>query len=185
VHCEPYAQLKLERLWQDALKIRGTPRQRHLADANAKACANCHELRNVAISPEGEANLFNPPHALAHTADLWRFPIEADQTVVLKAVETTRSSYAIEIAPVGMQTKRDSADALDHQRLVRWLNHAHGNIGIRPQQIVYAVGQYEFNLKLRIVFTQCHENRGKHFGADDLARSDTNMAAVAAATASA
>jgi hypothetical protein len=78
VHCQPYAQLELERSGQDTLELGITPRQHHLAEADPKSRADRHELRDVAIRSQGEVDTFKTLCAPAHTADLRRLPIEAD-----------------------------------------------------------------------------------------------------------
>src|SRR5262249_27987165 len=155
---KPHAEPELKGAGHQPLKVGVTPRKCDLAKADAEPCPNGHQLRDVAVRPEGEADAVEPLRAPAYAADLRRLPIEADQGVVLKRVECARSSRAVEIAPVRIEADSDGADALDRQGLLGGLHHAHGNVRGPSQQVLDGVGERELDFKLGMAFAQRCQN---------------------------
>jgi hypothetical protein len=61
-HRQPYAKLELESRRQLALEVAVTPRQGRLANADSEPRSDRHQLRKVAVRPEGEMHRLQPLH---------------------------------------------------------------------------------------------------------------------------
>ena len=69
VHRDPDPKLEVEGRRQHALQVRVPPRQRYLANPDAKTGFDGHQMRNVAVGPEGKTDGFEAGRTLKHGAD--------------------------------------------------------------------------------------------------------------------
>src|SRR5271165_5030840 len=81
VHRQPDAELESEGVWQHALEVAIPARQRCLADADAEAGLDRHQLRGIAVGAQGEAEPVQGGRSLEHAADSRRLTVEPDQAV--------------------------------------------------------------------------------------------------------
>src|SRR3981081_1925354 len=103
VHRNPYAKLEIEGRRQHAPQVGIAPRQRHLANADAEAGFDGHQVRNVAVGPEAKTEGFEAGHTLQHGMDRRRPMVETDRLVIAKAFEMARDTAAFEISPMRMK----------------------------------------------------------------------------------
>jgi len=106
------------------------------------------------------------------------FAVEADQAMAREIVGVTRRSVALEIAPVRVEADLDVADPSRDQRLLGRAGHAHGDVGVAPQQVFVAIADREFDGDMGMGAAIARQHERQHFAADDLARRDAHDALV-------
>ena len=78
---------------------------------------------------------------------------------------------------MGVQADLDDADPLHDQRLLPGRHHAHGDVGVAPQQVGDIVGEGELDDQFGVVFAQSGEDGRQDLRADHVAGGDPHRAA--------
>lgn len=139
MHHDPEPKVGGDLPGKDADEIRVAVGHPHLAHANAEAGADGSELREVAIDAKGKRRTAECWEALEDGADRWGFSIEADQVMTREVLQRCGRPAPFEVAAMGVQPQRDRWQALGNERFLRRLDHAHGDVGLAPQQVVHDV----------------------------------------------
>ena len=109
--------------------------KRHLADADAEACANGRQLRQIAVGAEGRAHQVDQWYALAHGPHEGALAVKADGAVLAQVLQRFRRAVRVEIAPVRVEPERYAADPAGDQSILFGCHHAHGDIGFLAQKV--------------------------------------------------
>ena len=142
-------------------KIRITPCEGDLADADSESCPDRPELSDVAIGRECEVYAIEARYLPSHAANCGRLTVEADQAVAAQILQPPRRPIPFETAAMGMEADGDFADPPQHQRVLRGFDHSNGNIGIPSQQIFDLIGKNERDFQLWVFRAERSEDGGK------------------------
>jgi hypothetical protein len=77
-----------------------------------------------------------------------------------------------------MKTQLDLPDAARDQLFLLRADHAHGNVGLAPQQVLHAVGQHQLDLQRRVRLAQPRDDGRQHLDADHFAGGDAHDAPI-------
>lgn len=69
-----------------------------------------------------------------------------------------------------MQTNFNPSNALGHEYLLNWTEHAYSNVRLATQKIVYVVRQHQFNGQFWILLVQSSEYRRQNLDTNDFTR---------------
>src|SRR6185312_9774259 len=130
-----------------------------LAAADTEAGTQCGKLGEVAVAAEGEELARDGKVAALDAAPRGDIAVEADERVLLQLVEALRQAVRRDVSTMGEEPDGDAADAPGDQRRLLRPRHAHGDVGVAPQQVGAAIAEHQLDRDARMTLAKTGEHR--------------------------
>jgi hypothetical protein len=102
--------------------------------------------------------------------------VVSDEAVLQQLIRDARRAGACQVALVRRRHDGDVAQLSGNQRALLGPHHAHGDVGLAPQQVGQDVGGHQFDLDARLLHLQGGDHRRQQPAGGDLAGGDADGA---------